>query len=218
MKKIDLSCVDCRTKACEYPEVKNPEFCVSDRIDEKKKEEVKEIYLNDQQTMDIFEASSILEGNYYCTKTRVEETIMFLTEMGIKKVGIVSCVGTLKEAKAFADILRDKGFEVYGVSCKVGSYDKTELGIREEDKIYPGKYEPYCNPIMQAILMNEQDVEFVVAMGLCVGHDTLLFKYCKKPITMLFTKDRITGHNPVSVLYTSKSYYKNKINHIDTDN
>jgi len=138
--------------------------------------------------------------------------------MDVKKVGIVSCVGTLREASAFAEILRDKGFEVKSASCKIGSYDKTELGIEEKDKIYPGKFEPYCNPVMQAIYMNEEDVDFVVAMGLCVGHDTLLFKYCEKPVTVLFTKDRVTGHNPVSVLYTSKSYYKNKINHVDTDN
>ncbi|HKK95679.1 MAG TPA: DUF1847 domain-containing protein [Anaerovoracaceae bacterium] len=217
MNKKDLSCVDCRTKACDYTDVKHPEFCVSDEIPQEKKQKVKNMYLSDEETKKIFETSSRIEGNYYCEKTRVEETIIFLRDMEVNKVGIVSCVGTLREAGAFAEILRDKGFEVSSASCKVGSYDKTELGLNEEDKIHPDKYEPYCNPIMQAIYMNEQDVEFVVAMGLCVGHDTLLFRYCKKPVTVLFTKDRITGHNPVSVLYNSKSYYKNKINHIDMD-
>ncbi|NLY81310.1 MAG: DUF1847 domain-containing protein [Clostridiales bacterium] len=216
MDKKDLCCVDCRTKACEFPEVENPKYCVSDKISESKKQEVKKMYVEDEFNAKIFKVSSKIEGNYYGQKTRVEETVMFLEEMGAKNIGIISCVGTLREAGTFSNILREKGFNIVGASCKVGSFDKTEVGICEEDKICPNTYEAYCNPIMQAIYMNDQDVDFVVAMGLCVGHDTLLFKYCKKPVTVLFTKDRVTGHNPVAVLYNAKSYYRKKLKNIDT--
>ena len=65
-----------------------------------------------------------------------------------------------------------------------------------------------CNPIGQALLLNEQKTDFNVIMGLCVGHDTLVMKYLEAPITTLAVKDRVTGHNPLAAIYLSESYYK----------
>ena len=47
-----------------------------------------------------------------------------------------------------------------------------------------------------------------VIVGLCVGHDMLFTKYSDAPVTTLVVKDRVTGHNPVSVLYGQNFYYK----------
>jgi uncharacterized metal-binding protein len=47
-----------------------------------------------------------------------------------------------------------------------------------------------------------------IIVGLCVGHDMLFTKYSHAPVTTLVTKDRVTGHNPVSVLYGQNFYYK----------
>jgi len=47
-----------------------------------------------------------------------------------------------------------------------------------------------------------------VLIGLCVGHDSLFFKYSRAPVTVLVAKDRVLGHNPVAALYTSNSYYR----------
>jgi len=47
-----------------------------------------------------------------------------------------------------------------------------------------------------------------VAVGLCVGHDTLFFQHSAAPVTVLVAKDRVLGHNPVAALYTSRSYYR----------
>ena len=44
-------------------------------------------------------------------------------------------------------------------------------------------------------------------MGLCVGHDSLFYKYAEGVVTTLITKDRVTGHNPAVVLYQLDSYY-----------
>jgi uncharacterized metal-binding protein len=41
-----------------------------------------------------------------------------------------------------------------------------------------------------------------------VGHDILFSKYSDAPVTTLVVKDRVTGHNPVSVLYNQNFYYK----------
>lgn len=40
--------------------------------------------------------------------------------------------------------------------------------------------------------MNEQETEFNILLGLCVGHDTLMLKYMEKPATVLAVKDRVT--------------------------
>ena len=46
------------------------------------------------------------------------------------------------------------------------------------------------------------------SLGLCVGHDMLFNKHSKAPVTTLVVKDRVTGHNPVAVLYGQNFYYK----------
>ena len=46
-----------------------------------------------------------------------------------------------------------------------------------------------------------------MAVGLCVGHDSLFYKYSQAPVTTLITKDRVTGHNPAAALYLSGGYY-----------
>ena len=67
-----------------------------------------------------------------------------------------------------------------------------------------------CNPIGQAMVLNEAGTDFNIMLGLCVGHDTLFFKYIEGPVTVLAVKDRVTGHNPLGPIYCAKGYYKKK--------
>lgn len=67
-----------------------------------------------------------------------------------------------------------------------------------------------CNPILQARLLNEAKTDLNVVIGLCVGHDSLFYKYSDAYVTTLVTKDRVTGNNPAAALYTAQSYYKKK--------
>ena len=48
-------------------------------------------------------------------------------------------------------------------------------------------------------------------MGLCVGHDSLFYKYAEGLNTTLVAKDRFLGNNPAASLYTADSYYNNKL-------
>jgi len=64
-----------------------------------------------------------------------------------------------------------------------------------------------CNPIAQALRLNHERTDFNVAIGLCVGHDSLFYKYSEAPVTTLVTKDRRLGHNPVAGLYLADSGY-----------
>ena len=64
-----------------------------------------------------------------------------------------------------------------------------------------------CNPVMQAKILNKEKTDMNIIMGLCVGHDSLFYKYSEALVTTLVAKDRVMGHNPVAALYTSESYY-----------
>ena len=140
--------------------------------------------------------------------TRVEDTIALTKMMGWKKVGIATCIGLLDESERLADILRGQDLEPLSVCCKAGSIDKLELNLEESDKVRPGTFEPACNPVAQARLLNEAGSDINLIVGLCVGHDMLFSKYSQAPVSTLVTKDRVTGHNPVAVLYGQNFYYK----------
>lgn len=140
--------------------------------------------------------------------TRVEDTIAFAKLMGYKKIGMATCIGLLDEAERLAKILTAQGLEPLSVCCKAGSIDKLELGLTEKDKVRPGTFEPACNPIAQAEICNRLATDMNIIVGLCVGHDMLFNKHSAAPVTTLIVKDRVTGHNPVAVLYGQNFYYK----------
>jgi uncharacterized metal-binding protein len=139
---------------------------------------------------------------------RVEDTIAFAKLMGYQRIGIATCIGMLDETNRLALVLEAQGLEPLSVCCKSGSIDKGEMGLGEEDKVRPGTFEPACNPVAQARLLNGAKTDMNIIMGLCVGHDMLFSRHSKAPVTTLVVKDRVTGHNPVSVLYGQNFYYK----------
>jgi uncharacterized metal-binding protein len=131
----------------------------------------------------------------------------FARRMDVNRLGIAHCVGLIHEARLVQEILEANHFEVQSVCCKVGSIPKEEIGLGDAEKIRPGQYEALCNPIGQAMLLNETGTGLNIALGLCVGHDSLFFQYSQAPVTVLVAKDRVTGHNPIAAIYTSHSYY-----------
>jgi len=140
--------------------------------------------------------------------TRVEDMLALARLMDYKKIGIATCIGLLDECDRLSDILKAQGMEPFSACCKAGSIDKAELKLKEEDKVRPGTFEPACNPIAQAKILNSEGMDMNVIMGLCVGHDMLFNKYSEAPVTTLVVKDRVTGHNPAAVLYGQNFYYK----------
>jgi len=141
-------------------------------------------------------------------KTRMVEICEFAKKMGYTRLGLAFCLGLAKEAGVVEEILKNKGFEVISVLCKAGRTPKEELGLEEEHKIFQGKPESMCNPIYQAKLLNHEKTDFNILLGLCVGHDSLFFKFAEAPTTVLAVKDRVTGHNPLAAIYLSGTYYQ----------
>jgi uncharacterized metal-binding protein len=141
------------------------------------------------------------------TKPRILEICEFARNMGYTRLGLIFCGGLAKEAAVVDQVLKGKGFEVVSVICKVGSVPKEEIGLKDSEKIFIGEFESMCNPILQAMIVNDARTDFNVLLGLCVGHDSLFFRYAEAPTTVLAAKDRVTGHNPLACIHLSGNYY-----------
>lgn len=202
------TCAHCTVHACwEAEPQKLPVNCPM-----RQQEQVREtmaVY-EEPENQDFYVKASEIEARGYGEWVRLREIIELCKSMGYRKVGLAFCKGLRKEAKVAADILREHGLEVVSVICKTGGIDKTEAGIGEQMKLHPGEFDPMCNPILQAKLLNEQKTEFNIALGLCVGHDSLLYKYSDALVTTLVAKDRVLAHNPVGALYQADGYCKRR--------
>ena len=209
----EMCCTDCNIFNCETLDKEFPKFCLTKKDlnghpISQDIEEIKEILNGDNIDAVMAKVSAQIEGEFYGRMTRVEEIIEFAKRIGAKKIGIATCAGLIRESKIFAQILDAKGLDYYCTICKVGGVDKTEIGLKDSEKVHPGGHESMCNPILQARILNAQKTDLNVIVGLCVGHDSLFIKYSDAPITTLITKDRVMGHNPAAALYVAQSYYK----------
>ena len=208
-----VKCNKCTVFACEHPEqigaISKLDFCPmnveKDILAKAREEYVKPILRK------LARASALVESKGYMKWTRVEDTIEFARKMNFEKLGIACCVGLTEEGRVLTDILESNGFKVTFVFCKTGGVPKENLGLKNREKVRPGTFEPICNPVAQALIMNKAKTDLNIIVGLCVGHDSTFIKYSKAPVTVLIAKDRVLCHNPVGALYTASGYYKHKL-------
>ena len=203
-KEIRRSCADCAAKACDSKGGKYPSFCMTENMNSEFLSETMRLYTEDEENTRIMLAASEVEFENYCKMTRIEEICEFAAKIGAKKLGIATCVGLLEEARIAAKIFRNKGFEVIGAACKIGAQPKVSVGI---DSAHEAVGVNMCNPIMQAKVLNEEKTGLNIVIGLCVGHDSLFYKYSEALCTTLVTKDRVLAHNPAAALYQADKYY-----------
>ena len=173
MEKNTLSCVDCGTQNCKFKTRTYPEFCLTTNLSDDDSAWALERY-DEDRNREIMIASAEVEFEGYCQWTRVQEIMEFARKIGARKIGIANCIGLIREARIFAKILRANGFEPYAVICKVEGRAKSSVGIPEKcEEIGPAM----CNPVLQARLLNKAGTDLNVVIGLCVGHDSLFYRY-----------------------------------------
>lgn len=208
-RRINMyTCAICGNHSCRTGTLdKTPLNCP---CNEEEQDHIKELYLKEENKK-IAYCSALTEAEEYGRKTRLEEIMAFAHKCNYKKLGLAFCLGLSKEAKILCEILINNGFEVDSIICKNGSIPKEFLGIKDEEKVGPGTYEPMCNPIGQAVLLNQAQTELNIILGLCVGHDSLFIKYSDAPVTVFAVKDRVLAHNPLGALYLSDGYYKDRL-------
>lgn len=218
----DPRCASCPYEAsdriCRNKDGKAPSFCPTLNMPDLAQESLKQ-YNDDPAVSKFAKQASIQEADGYMnrelghaavrgSKTRIEEIMEFAAKMGYKRLGLAFCMGLRKEAQVVEKLLSSRGFEVVSAICKVGGIAKECIGLSKEQQVDPKGTEVMCNPIMQAMILNEGKTDFNVLLGLCVGHDSLFLKYADAPCTVLAVKDRVLGHNPLAAIYNMDSYYR----------
>ena len=219
-KSVAPDCASCQApppeRACMSPGGKAGRGCPT--LSKKKTVERAKREYRKPEMAEFARQASIQEGECYAgrekrpyvmhpTKPRILEICEFARRMEYGKLGLIFCIGLAKEAAVVDEILRGHGFDTVSVACKAGCVPKEEIGVEDDEKIYRGQHESMCNPVLQAMVVNEAKTDFNILLGLCVGHDSLVFKYVKAPTTVLAVKDRVTGHNPLAAIYASGNYY-----------
>lgn len=201
-------CAECTKHGCKLRDMEQTMKicpCKNEEIQKKAEELYKE-----PENYKIANVAGEVEAEGYCKISRLEEIMLFCKKAGYQKIGLVFCIGLKDEAKIVNKIFKHNGFDVVSVVCKNGAMPKSSIGLTAEQTLSGCADEVMCNPIGQALLMNEEQTDFNVLFGLCVGHDTLAMKYLEAPTTVLAVKDRLTGHNPIAAVYMAEGYYKKR--------
>lgn len=201
-----LSCMNCSVAACEYPERQKPGFCSQDRVTSDLHDEALLLYALPENHAIMQAAAKVTEDT--ANSTRVQDTIKFARLIGAERIGIATCTIMLRETRILARLLSEAGFHVEAIGCKVDSNRRADLDL---EPLESGEGSVLCNPIMQALLLNEAKTDLNVLMGLCVGHDALFCKYSDAPTTTLVAKDFLAANNPCGVLYTADAGYRKKL-------
>ncbi|SHK85437.1 DUF1847 domain-containing protein [Desulforamulus aeronauticus] len=169
-------------------------------------------YALDEYDEDVNKDYHRLSGHFQAVHgnnlTRLDEVILLAKRMGYQRIGLAFCVGLTEEAAILEEIL-SKHFEVYSACCKIGGLKKEDYDV---PKVKEDKVEILCDPILQAKVLNQKKTDLNLEIGLCVGHDMLFAKYSEAPVTTFAVKDRVLGHNPLAICYSSylRKKFKNK--------
>jgi uncharacterized metal-binding protein len=209
MEKHNPQCVKCAILRCGATEKnkKVPASCPTEKYPDLVKETKEKYALPENQA--IIQGwfglmSKILDPEKSREKfswTRVDEIMEYAKIRGMTRLGIATCYALMSESSFLSDILESNGFDVISVSCLCGEVNPQDMGMQGDI---------FCNPIMQAEVLNREKTELNIMVGLCVGHDILFLRHCKAEITPLVVKDRALGHNPVAALYLSRGFFKDR--------
>lgn len=209
MEKESPQCVKCTILRCS-PDGKNkkaPVSCPTEKYPELVNESIETFMRPENQAVNkgyLGYMSKVMNPEQPREKlswTRVDEIMEYAKIRGMKRLGIATCYALMNESRSLSDIFESNGFDVVSISCLCGEVKPQDVGM-------PGKV--FCNPIMQAEVLNREKTELNIMVGLCLGHDILFLRHIKAETTPLVVKDRALGHNPVAALYLNQGFYKDR--------
>lgn len=125
-------------------------------------------------------------------KSRLQELIDFARVSGFKKLGVANCKGVQVYADKLAEKLRAEGFEVISVNCRESGLDACEICEEMAGSC--------CDPLSQADFLNQNETDFNINVGLCLGHGLLFQKYSKVEVTTFLVKSFEHNHNIIEAL------------------
>ncbi len=190
-------CSECRAKACvrggDYPP-NCPSALAEQQVHAALLQTLAEPWT--RQVLTVATATSRHEDG--TMRTRVEELIVFCHQMGYTTLGVAFCVSLARETNVLCARLHEAGFRVVPVCCTVGGLTLADFGVTQAEKLHAA-----CNPLAQAEILNTQQTDVNILVGLCVGHDILFARNSNSPATTLVVKDRVLKHCTVEALRKS---------------
>jgi uncharacterized metal-binding protein/rhodanese-related sulfurtransferase len=179
-----LSCTTCKSKECRT----SAKDCFG----------IGELSLSIYGTPEVKEtalaASRLIDNGRAGTLNRLEEIIEYCKDRGYKKIGVAYCFGLPDLARSLELELKKNDFIPFMVQCTAGGVLERDI---DESKT---KDTVSCNPVGQAHTLMNKGAEFVIEMGLCMGHDVIFHETLKLPFTTFLVKDRIFRHSPARAL------------------
>lgn len=214
---MNYTCAECKVLSCRKPLHDNMPANCPMRVQPEVLQGAWKEYER-EENKEFFRQSALLEAEAYGRYPRLKETIIFCQKMGYTHVGIAFCSAFEKEAAEVSRLIRAVGIEVDSVRCKCGGKNKREFEISQDHFVHPqNEFEPICNPIGQAKLLEACETQFNIVMGLCVGHDSLFLRNTHTFSTVMVVKDRVTGHNPVAAIYLHDHGYWGEMREVEDD-
>lgn len=182
---MELNCALCANKHCKIS-ARDCNDGKESALQEYAKPTNQEIYRN---------ADKLVADGRAGQLSRLDEILEYIKLNNYQNIAVAYCFCMEDLAKELVEVLKQSSF-------KTASYRCTINGIRENEIIDDLGEGVNCNPIGQANAINISQAQFVIDMGLCLGHDVLFRTYLKKPGTTFIIKDRVHQHNPARALTT----------------
>ena len=186
-----MDCVKCTPKHCRSTESCGAEKFESDYLQSEYREFENEQFVK--------AAADLVDNGKAGSLSRLQEIIEFIKLMNYKKIGLAYCYGMEKDAKTLKDIFKDEGISLTTVSCTVGGMAQNIVNSSSCN------LNVSCNPLGQAKQLIAENVDFVILMGICLGHDIILQKNLNMDFTTFVVKDRVHNHRPLTAIQQYKS-------------
>lgn len=180
---MPLNCLDCKNKSCKTQGADC--FGLHDAS--------LEIYKGEGVLDSVKSSSTLVDNGRAGQLSRFQEVIEFCKLQGYKKIGLAYCFGMEDLADEVREKMTSQGLNILPARCTMGGVKESEINSEKTNDVIS------CNPAGQATFLNER-ADFVVEMGLCLGHDVIFHKELTVPFTVLIVKDRVYNHNPLEAI------------------
>ncbi len=193
-KANSIGCI-CSKQGCWLGEDKGiPRYCQANNYLEELEASKKEY--GKPENANIYKAACVVGAEQDGFRPRVEEALHFSKQLEFTKIGFAACTALQYEMGVLERLFAQEGFDVFCAACSIGRVGAEDRGL-PQFKDYPNAF---CNPILQAQMLNAAGTELNFIVGLCLGHDILFTQYSNAPVSTLIVKDRMTGNNPGAAL------------------
>ncbi len=143
-------------------------------------------------------ASLLIDNGRAGSLSRMEEVIEFCKSEDYSRIGIAYCFGLKEMAMEVCEMLTGAGLAPLPVSCTSGAVKERHIDTSKKTETVS------CNPVGQALVLNNLKPDLVLEMGLCMGHDVIFHDKLKIPHSVILVKDRVFAHSPGKQLVSHK--------------